>query len=111
MPLEQPSSDFTQKVMQQVWKRAARSAYRPLISKTAWWIIGAIFLTGTLWLFYHPGTTLIDSNAISWKDQFQFNNPFEKLIVSKTTLYAIGFMALFVFQIPFLKRLMDKRYS
>jgi hypothetical protein len=111
MPLEQPSSDFTQKVMQRVLKQAAKNIYRPLISKKAWWIIASMFFIGTLWLYYNPGTSIINTDSIPWENKLTFKNPLENLHLSKTAIYAIGFMALFLLQIPFLKRLLDKRYS
>lgn len=110
LPLERPSSDFTQKVMQQVLKKAASNVYRPLISRKAWWIIVAMFVTGTLWLYFNPGTSMINLEAISLENKFTFKNPLENLQLSRTTIYAIGFMALFLLQIPFLKRMMEKRY-
>lgn len=104
LPLERPSSDFTQKVMQQVLRRSLKNSYQPLISKRAWLVIAMMFILGVLWLFYHPETSLIDSEALSWNNKLQFKNPFETIELSKTTVYAIGFMALFLLQIPFLKR-------
>lgn len=104
LPLERPSSDFTQKVMQQVLRRSLKNSYQPLISKRAWLVIAMMFILGVLWLFYNPETSLIDSEALSWNDKLQFKNPFETIELSKTTVYAIGFMALFLLQIPFLKR-------
>ncbi len=110
LPLEQPSPDFTQKVMQQVLKRAAQNVYRPLISKEAWWIIAAMFIGGIVWLYFNPGSSLIPADSITWEQDITFKNPLDDLQLSKTAVYAIGFMALFLFQIPFLKRLMEKRY-
>lgn len=104
LPLERPSSDFTQKVMQQVLRRSLKNSYQPLISKRAWLVIAMMFILGVLWLFYNPETSLIDSEALSWNNKLQFKNPFETIELSKTTIYAIGFMALFLLQIPFLKR-------
>jgi hypothetical protein len=110
-PLDKPSPLFLQKVMQKVEATASKQAYQPLISK--WGILAIVLslMAGCLWLYFNPGSSLIDTNAISWRDKIQFSNPFENLKVSKTTVYAIGFMALFLLQIPILKRLIEKRYS
>lgn len=108
-PLDKPSPLFLQKVMQKVEATTSKKAYQPLISK--WGILAIVLslLAGCLWLYFNPGSSLIDTNAISWRDKIQFSNPFENLKLSKTVLYAVGVMALFLVQIPFLKRIVENK--
>lgn len=109
-PLEKPSLDFSKNVMQQIEKQKASLSYRPLISKTAWGAIAALFILGLLWVYFNPTSNIYDVGLISFTEKLNIKNPFEAFAFSKTTLYAIGFMALFLVQIPFLKRILEKKH-
>ena len=110
LPLDKPSPDFTNKVMGRIQAKSATTKYTPLISKRSWYIIGLIFLGASIWLYFNPSTQLFANEQASLFDGIQFNNPFEALQLSRTSLYAIAFLALFMVQIPFLKRLVEKNY-
>lgn len=110
-PLERPSPDFMQKVMRGVERSVAKKEYQPLIPPKAWFVIIILFVAGVSWIYINPSSSLIDLGTSTWKDQISVKNPFESLKVSRTMLYAIGFMALFLFQIPILKRIIDKNYG
>ncbi len=110
LPLEQPSPDFMQKVMAGVAHSAMKKPYQPLISRKVWVVIITLFILALLWIYFNPSSSIIDSEALSWDSQMQWNNPFEGMKIPKTAVYAIGFMALFLLQIPFLKRILDKSY-
>ena len=110
LPLESPSSDFTTKVMGQIHGKSLITEYKPLISKTAWVIIGLLIIGAVLWLYFNPSSNMIPEEQLSILDGLQFKNPFEALQLSRTSLYAIAFLALFIVQIPFLKRVVEKNY-
>mgnify|MGYP003133791662 CR=1 FL=1 len=109
-PLEKPSLDFSKKVMQQIEKQKASQSYRPLISKTAWGAIAAIFMLGLLWVYFNPASNMYDVGNLTFTEKLNIKYPFEGLTLSKTTAYAIGVMALFLLQIPFLKRILEKNH-
>lgn len=110
LPLESPSSDFTTKVMGQIRGKSLVTEYKPLISKTAWVIIGLLIIGAVLWLYFNPSSNMMPEEQLSILDGLQFKNPFEALQLSRTSLYAIAFLALFIVQIPFLKRVVEKNY-
>jgi hypothetical protein len=111
VPLEKPSLDFATKVLQQIEKQKASNSYRPLISKTGWATITAIFILGIVWIYFNPASNMYNLATTSFSEKMNFKNHFEGFVLSKTTLYAIGFMALFLLQIPFLKRILEKNHS
>ena len=106
-PLESPSVDFSKKVMQQIERKQEVKVYRPLISKTAWTAIAAVFLLSLVWIYYNPSST-VSSTTLALQERVSFENPLKGFTLSKTTIYAVGFMALFLFQIPFLKRITER---
>ncbi|MEZ4858791.1 MAG: hypothetical protein R2781_08270 [Flavobacteriaceae bacterium] len=75
----------------------------------AWGAIVTVFMVGLVWVYYHPSSSLYQVEALSYTEKLSFRNPFEGFALSKTTLYAIGFMALFLLQIPFLKRIVEPK--
>ncbi len=110
-PLDMPSLEFSKKVMLQLHKKQERIIYKPLISNRAWGIIGTTFVVALVWLYFNPSSSMYVEKGFSFSDKLAFKNPFETITVSKTTLYAIGVMILFLFQIPFLKRMLEKKHS
>ena len=106
-PLESPSVDFSKKVMQQIERKHEVKVYSPLISKTAWTAIAAMFLLSLVWIYYNPSST-VSSTTIALQERINIENPLKGFTLSKTTIYAVGFMALFLFQIPFLKRITER---
>ena len=111
LPLEKPSRDFTKNVMRHIEHKVTRTAYRPLIPKHLWWFIGLVFAAGLYWLYLNPATSLVDMKSYGLMDASNWKNPLENLQLPITAIYAISFMALFLIQIPFLKRLIDKSYA
>lgn len=103
--VEQPSPGFVGNVMQTIEQRAkAPKIALPLVSKRGWLGV-ALFILGcvAVW-FLIPGGEAKYVQELPFEELPQLNNPFEGLKISKTTVYAIGFLALFLIQIPFLKR-------
>lgn len=92
-------------IMDQITALNAYSiTYKPLISRKGWLLIIvalALFLVGVFWVpiekFYLNNIPQLGS----------FDEFLKQLQVSDTTLYAIGFLGLFLLQLPFLKRLLD----
>ncbi|MEZ4778601.1 MAG: hypothetical protein R2786_04390 [Flavobacteriaceae bacterium] len=109
-PLETPSMDFSKKVMLHIEKQKVGKTYRPLISKTALLCIVVLFILSLVWLYFNPSSSMYSEEALSFSEKLNFRNPFEQITLSKTTIYAIGFMALFLIQIPFLKRIIERNY-
>lgn len=110
-PLDKPSLDFSKNVMNAIEKQKIRKLHHPLISKTAWITIATLFIIGLIWLYFNPSSSVYDVETLSLSEKLNLKNPFEGISFSKTTIYAIGFMALFLLQIPLLKRIVEKRYE
>jgi hypothetical protein len=104
-----PSSNFLSNVMLAVEQKSIKQAYQPLISTTTWMVIGVslVVLILVLYLFPFQQLSFISDSLIS--DKLNFQNPFSGIEISKTTVYAVGFLGLFLIQIPFLKRLVEHR--
>ncbi len=110
--LHQPSTAFLTHVMEAVSKQTySQKVYQPLISKRGWGIFAIILVVSILLLYIFPTTqdTFIDQFINSENLSVNFQLPEFKL--SKTMIYGIGFLALFLLQIPFLKRFIVKNYS
>ena len=111
--LHQPSTAFLSNVMNAIEIEKARVtlAYKPLISKMWWMILLAFTVVVLVLLFSFPvfsETPLFSQLTIPEGFKFEFNLP--EMNLSKTTIYGIGFLALFLIQIPFLKRQLEKSY-
>ena len=117
LPSEQPSPDFTVKVMQRVMSEWTLNPikYQPIISRKGWWIIGitAIALTSILFLL-HPAlpagaASASPSNTFYGFDLSKFLAPvsrvFEKLnnISPAVAIGALAIIALWFFDQLFVK--------
>ena len=107
----QPSASFLSNVMMGIERQVAKQAYQPLISRKAWVFIVLLFIGWMGVLYYYPATQLNFLKELTVTGYFSFENPFSSIDISNITMYAIGFLALFLVQIPFLKHYMNKRYS
>lgn len=75
LPTEQPSTDFTRKVMDQImteW-RLNPVKYQPIISKKGWWTIGGMALLLTTILFMIHSTVLEPTETTSQQSLFGFD--------------------------------------
>jgi hypothetical protein len=107
--LSAPSIDFTNQVMAIVTARkVVQKAYQPLISKRAWGIVTIAISLVLLLILTIPFENESYFSALKLQERLQFSLPQWEL--SKTLTYAIGFMALFLLQIPFLKHYLGKQY-
>jgi len=111
--LHQPSPSFLTNVMEAVEAQTANNEvfYKPLISKRIWILLAtlSVVVLGLLFIFpVFSEAYLFSQHSILEGINFEFNLP--KINLSKTTIYGIGFLSLFLIQIPFLKRQLEKSY-
>lgn len=110
--LQKAPDDMLPNIMDAIAKAGLKHIqYKPLISKKSWVymlltlaaILTVIVLGVPVEKYYLNGVDL------------SFTEKLSELVgtikISKTALYSIGFLGLFLIQIPFLKRLMDKQYK
>lgn len=112
--VEQAGMDFTDKVMSQV-EGIEISPVRensPLISKTGWVIIGAVF-SGLLIYALNGNTT--NSNLfeiITLPEWFSINQLVSSEKISETIIFSAGlFAVLFILQIGYMKSYFNKRFE
>ncbi|MEZ4875117.1 MAG: hypothetical protein R2793_06640 [Flavobacteriaceae bacterium] len=110
LPLEQPSPGFSAKVLQQLEVKSALKRYRPLIPRRVLVLCGILFSLALVWVYWNPENRFFTTNPTTVLERLDIKNPLASLHVSKTTLYAFAFMALFLVQIPFLKRMLEKHH-
>ena len=108
--IHKPSANFLNNVMLAVEQKSIKRVYEPLISRSTWWIIGILSVALLIVLFIFPFTQLPFVSDLELSQKLNFENPFSGIEFSKTTVYAVGFLGLFLIQIPFLKRLAEQRY-
>ncbi|RMA57944.1 hypothetical protein [Ulvibacter antarcticus] len=106
--LQQPSTDFLTNVMSVVAQKAAKKIYKPLISKMAWVFIGLVVLLVSSVLFIVPLSHVSFFGIFDAIEKVSIHNPFSEVKVSKITIYGLGFLGLFLVQIPFLKRHLNR---
>ena len=104
-----PSADFLSNVMSAVEISAKKVAYKPLISKTTWFIICALLLAWMVVFYVYPSSYSSVFKSAELTNKLSFENPFSGFELSKTLAYGLGFLGLFLVQIPFLKSYMEKR--
>ena len=109
--LHQPSANFLTHVMEAIETQTESQSivYKPLISKTNWILLFVLIAIVLVLLFVFPvfsETALFSQFTIPEGFNFELNLPVLKL--SKTTIYGIGFLSLFLIQIPFLKMQLNK---
>jgi hypothetical protein len=109
--VHQPSGNFLMNVMTALEEKKSHAiVYQPLISKKAWWIIGSIALASIVVLYLYPTSSISYLNEIDLTKKLAFENPFQNIKFSKTLVYGIGFLGLFLLQIPVLKRFNEQSY-
>jgi hypothetical protein len=113
--LESPSTDFTTKVMEQVYilETTSVTTYRPLISKRAWLMILLVFTSVVIYVMFNGSSTESQWLANLEVPNFELNL-FEslKFQFSKTLSYAVIFLAIMAgIQMTVLKLYFDRRLS
>jgi hypothetical protein len=111
--LEQPSLDFTDKVMSKVEAISRATVYKPLIPQSIWFIIIGSFIALVGYIYFKEPLT-----SSGWLDRFNLSNisisPLQNVSFefSKTLMYAMVFLAITVsIQIPLLKQYFNKRMA
>ena len=115
--IESPSFDFTAAVMSQVesLENSSITAYKPLIPKYLWFVVGFALILITGYLFVN--NTGSEASLLSNLDFSKITNNTITQSVSefkmpKTFMYAILFLGLMIcVQVPVLKNYFDKRLS
>nr|WP_299342082.1 hypothetical protein [Allomuricauda sp.] len=108
--LEKPSKMFTTNVLNVIQRKMVEySQPAPLISKKGWALVIFIFAgCCSLFLFY-------PNEGIQWfrtLEQLNAQFPqglFDGIKISKTAVFAISLMGLFLLQLPFLLQLVNKQ--
>ncbi len=104
---KKPSADFRKNVMLSIQAQLQPiSPYKPLISKNGWIIISAIFILSIL------GLVIINMEKpltlISGLEFPTINFTIPKLNLSQWMLYGFASLSLFLIEIPFLKRWLER---
>ena len=109
--LHKPSYNFVENVMEAVSTlEIKQEVFKPLISKKGWmlFILFSIAILVILTIIPNNDYSILSSYEFFQKPIFNVSIPEMKL--SKVMIYGIGFLGLFLLQIPFLKRQLDRRY-
>jgi hypothetical protein len=108
--IHKPSANFLSDVMSAVNQTAIKQEYKPLISRSAWFIIGTSFAASFVALYFYSSPELSLLQDLNFFDKLSFEIPTSEFKVPKTAVYAIGCLGLFLFQIPFLKNYLKGNY-
>lgn len=109
--LHKPSANFLSDVMSAVNQTVIKQEYEPLISRATWFIIGTLFTLSLVVLYFFSTPELSILKDLSIFEKVSFNMPVLEYKFPKTLVYGIGFLGLFLIQIPFLKHYMGKSDS
>lgn len=110
--LQKPSSNFSYTVLQAISKEEVTVApYKPLISKSILWLFFLTIIVSCVlvfFLFEPSSTSIFDGLTLEGYKLPKYDLPVFSF--SNILLYAIGFMSLFILQVPFLKHYFIKKY-
>ncbi|PHS63284.1 MAG: hypothetical protein COB12_09670 [Flavobacterium sp.] len=109
--LQKPSADFFKNVMNAVETEKVPQpiVYQSLISNQSWMVllVASVVVIGFLLMVSSSTETLIKLPNLHL-EKLSFHLP--ELHFSKITIYGVGFLGLFLIQIPFLKMQLNKNY-
>lgn len=113
--LENPSTEFFINVMDkiEVQKVSQPIVFQPLISKKIWLLIVSFTIVALVLLSVYPIFTEFTLYQLPSLSKLSFQLPemqLPEIQFSKITIYGIGFLSLFLIQIPFLKKQIDQRF-
>ena len=104
--LEKPSPDFASNIMKVVEEKSSISA--PLVSKKGWLMIVLVFLTSlSMFLFYPKEGSIFFDMVFSYRTDF-FQDLFQGFQIPKTMVMGISLLGLFLVQLPFLIKMMNR---
>lgn len=106
--LEKPSASFEMKILQRIEAKPLVQKATPLISAKGWFVLGFLFIVGSVLLYAYPSQKFSFNNDMDWGIANQFDS-LGTISVSATTQYAFLFLSLFLFQIPLLKKMISHR--
>ncbi|PRZ28120.1 hypothetical protein [Flavobacterium granuli] len=115
--LESPSFDFTAQIMTQLneLKQSEATIYKPLISKTAWFVIfiGFVILVGYAIIGAQPQPpSYFDFSNLNVLLEHKITASLFQFTFSKIVLYALTLLSVMVLvQVSFLKAYFNKRYE
>ncbi len=108
--LHEPSAHFMEQVMEGISKiESKKISYSPLISRSGWIILSLIFLAIIVYVLFFSNDDYAFFEKLALFDTMTaFEISLPKMKLSKEMIYGIGFLGLFLLQIPFLKRQLDR---
>lgn len=102
--LEKPSAAFSANVLKAIAAKKVVREYKPLISVNVWIALAGVLVISMIGLYL-----LTSAQTLTLEFGYLKGLEFPKLQLSRTMTYAIGFVALFFLQIPFLKGLLERQ--
>ncbi len=105
---EKPSADFKSRIMLAVEAKKPIKAYQPLIPIFIWYILGGIMISSVAGLYF-----IYADMSFTWNIDLQIPKfpDVPRIDLSRTMQLAIAFIALFLLEVPFLKRFVDRQYG
>jgi len=112
-PLESPSFQFTDNIMEAIKaeEKSITFRYRPLLPKYIWFVIAAIVIgiTTYLWLMLQPAPLDFQNLLFSFMEKSTFSKEVAAFSPSKITAYGVLLFAIMLcVQIPVLKSYLSK---
>ncbi len=103
--MEQPPINFVATVMMAIEAKAVpKKVYPPLISLRGWSVVFIVLLATIVFILLYPVAGFSYLEQLNLPNLREIKNPFAALQMSKALIYGVGFLTLFLIQIPFLKR-------
>lgn len=105
---EVPSENLKRNIMLNLERRSVKvRPYQPMIPQFLWYVIGGVIFSSVVALYL-----MYAEVSFNWNFRLpglSFDLP--KIDLSRTMQYAIALVALFLIEVPFLKRLVDHQYK
>lgn len=101
---ERPSAAFSANVLKAIAAKKVVREYKPLISVNVWIALAVLLIFSMIGLYL-----LTSGQKITWEFGYFEGLTFPRVELSRTMTYAVGFVALFFLQIPFLKGLLERQ--
>lgn len=106
--LVKPSPTFSMEVLQKIETVSQRHHSKPLISSVGWVLILSIVLLSAVILYVYPLKLSVWDTIVAQSTQ-KWNESMNAIKISDSSFYAFVFLSLFLIQLPFLKKLVDKQ--
>jgi len=110
--LETPAPNFSDTIMKAISSsKKPVVVYSPLVNTKGWLFIAAMLIGVGVFLYFNPSDSNKWIDEIAIHNHMSFDLTFKSIQISKTMMYALGFLSLFFIQLPFLKRFVEKKYQ